>query len=79
MVQVAEWPDKYGCDGIDLDLEEGAGARYSKDTDMEAKSNSLVFWCKAVHVTISFLASFLLICLLFLFISTPKVGWDVKK
>jgi hypothetical protein len=26
-VQVAEWPDKYGCDGIDLDLEEGAGAR----------------------------------------------------
>ena len=34
MVQVAEWPDKYGCDGIDLDLEEGAGARYSKDTDM---------------------------------------------
>jgi len=25
--KVAEWPDKYGCDGIDLDLEEGAGAR----------------------------------------------------
>ncbi|XP_040567756.1 uncharacterized protein [Lepeophtheirus salmonis] len=24
-VKVAEWPDKYGCDGIDLDLEEGAG------------------------------------------------------
>merc|ERR1711997_700267 len=24
--KVAEWPDKYGCDGIDLDLEEGAGS-----------------------------------------------------
>ena len=26
--QVSTWPEKYGCDGIDLDLEEGAGARY---------------------------------------------------
>ena len=25
-VKVAEWPEKYGCDGIDLDLEEGAGS-----------------------------------------------------
>ena len=24
--KVAEWPDRYGCDGIDLDLEEGAGS-----------------------------------------------------
>ena len=26
-VRVAEWPELYGCDGIDLDLEEGAGAK----------------------------------------------------
>jgi len=25
--EVATWPEKYGCDGIDLDLEEGAGAK----------------------------------------------------
>ena len=25
-VRVAEWPELYGCDGIDLDLEEGAGS-----------------------------------------------------
>jgi hypothetical protein len=25
--EVATWPDKYGCDGIDLDIEEGAGTR----------------------------------------------------
>ena len=24
-VEVAEWPHKYGCDGIDLDIEKGAG------------------------------------------------------
>ena len=24
--KVAEWPKKYNCDGIDLDLEEGAGS-----------------------------------------------------
>jgi hypothetical protein len=24
--EVASWPDKYGCDGIDLDIEEGAGS-----------------------------------------------------
>ena len=34
--RVAKWPTEYNCDGIDLDLEEGAGARYSKDTAMEA-------------------------------------------
>ena len=22
---VSSWPEKYGCDGIDLDIEEGAG------------------------------------------------------
>ncbi len=26
-VKVAEWPKKYNCDGIDLDLEDGAGNR----------------------------------------------------
>merc|ERR1719205_329032 len=25
-VKVAKWPEEYGCDGIDLDLEEGAGS-----------------------------------------------------
>merc|ERR1711872_124164 len=25
-VKVAKWPELYGCDGIDLDLEEGAGS-----------------------------------------------------
>ena len=25
--KVAEWPQKYNCDGIDLDLEDGAGSR----------------------------------------------------
>ncbi len=25
--KVAEWPEKYNCDGIDLDLEDGAGNR----------------------------------------------------
>ena len=25
--KVAEWPSKYNCDGIDLDLEDGAGRR----------------------------------------------------
>lgn len=32
--KVAEWPDKYGCDGIDLDLEEGAGARHEAGPNM---------------------------------------------
>jgi len=31
---VAEWPEAYGCDGIDLDLEEGAGARQNAGTNM---------------------------------------------
>ncbi len=26
--RVAEWPKKYGIDGIDLDLEDGAGHRF---------------------------------------------------
>merc|ERR1711915_994754 len=26
-VQVAKWRDDYGCDGIDLDIEEGAGGQ----------------------------------------------------
>jgi len=31
---VAEWPEKYGCDGIDLDLEEGAGAKAEAGPNM---------------------------------------------
>merc|ERR1712212_692587 len=33
-VTVAGWPEKYGCDGIDLDLEEGAGARREAGPNM---------------------------------------------
>ena len=33
-VKVAEWPEKYGCDGIDLDLEEGAGAKKEAGPNM---------------------------------------------
>jgi len=33
-VNVAAWPEKYGCDGIDLDLEEGAGARREAGPNM---------------------------------------------
>jgi len=32
--KVAEWPDMYGCDGIDLDLEEGAGAKKEAGPNM---------------------------------------------
>ena len=32
--KVADWPEKYGCDGIDLDLEEGAGARRDAGPNM---------------------------------------------
>ena len=32
--KVAEWPEKYGCDGIDLDLEEGAGGRREAGPNM---------------------------------------------
>jgi len=32
--KVATWPDLYGCDGIDLDLEEGAGARSEAGPNM---------------------------------------------
>ncbi len=30
-VKVAEWPEKYNCDGIDIDLEDGAGNRFQLD------------------------------------------------
>ena len=33
-VEVAAWPEMYGCDGIDLDLEEGAGARREAGPNM---------------------------------------------
>jgi len=33
-VKVSEWPEKYGCDGIDLDLEEGAGAQKEAGPNM---------------------------------------------
>ena len=33
-VNVAAWPEKYGCDGIDLDLEEGAGSRREAGPNM---------------------------------------------
>ena len=33
-VRVAEWPELYGCDGIDLDLEEGAGAKAEAGPNM---------------------------------------------
>lgn len=32
--KVANWPDLYGCDGIDLDLEEGAGAHPEAGSNM---------------------------------------------
>merc|ERR1719348_998865 len=32
--KVATWPELYGCDGIDLDLEEGAGARKEAGPNM---------------------------------------------
>ena len=32
--KVAAWPEMYGCDGIDLDLEEGAGARREAGPNM---------------------------------------------
>merc|ERR1711892_629016 len=32
--KVADWPALYGCDGIDLDLEEGAGARQEAGPNM---------------------------------------------
>merc|ERR1712018_88377 len=33
-MEVAGWPEKYGCDGIDLDLEEGAGAKAEAGPNM---------------------------------------------
>jgi len=32
--KVATWPEKYGCDGIDLDLEEGAGSKKEAGPNM---------------------------------------------
>ncbi len=32
--KVAEWPRQYQCDGIDLDLEEGAGAHKKAGENM---------------------------------------------
>ena len=32
--KVAEWPEKYGCDGIDLDIEDGAGDAKGAGTNM---------------------------------------------
>merc|ERR1719204_2312760 len=32
--KVAKWPEQYGCDGIDLDLEEGAGAKRDAGPNM---------------------------------------------
>jgi len=32
--KVARWPEEYGCDGIDLDLEEGAGAKRDAGPNM---------------------------------------------
>jgi len=32
--KVAKWPEQYGCDGIDLDLEEGAGAKHEAGPNM---------------------------------------------
>jgi len=32
--KVAKWPEQYGCDGIDLDLEEGAGSRPEAGANM---------------------------------------------
>jgi len=32
--KVATWPDLYGCDGIDLDLEEGAGSKKNAGPNM---------------------------------------------
>ena len=32
LVQVSSWKDQYGIDGVDLDIEEGAGSREVKET-----------------------------------------------
>ena len=32
--EVARWPSLYGCDGIDLDLEEGAGSSWEAGQNM---------------------------------------------
>jgi len=40
-VEVATWPDKYGCDGIDLDIEEGAGNQPASGANMVHFVNKL--------------------------------------
>ena len=32
--EVATWPNRFGCDGIDLDIEEGAGSKPESGTHM---------------------------------------------
>merc|ERR1719361_1561003 len=32
--KVAKWPEQYGCDGIDLDIEEGAGSKKAAGPNM---------------------------------------------
>lgn len=40
-VEVATWPEKYGCDGIDLDIEEGAGEAANAGANMVHFVNKL--------------------------------------
>lgn len=40
-VEVATWPDRYGCDGIDLDIEEGAGSQGAAGPNMVHFINKL--------------------------------------
>jgi len=40
-IEVATWPDKYGCDGIDLDIEEGAGGQADSGVNMVHFVNKL--------------------------------------
>ena len=41
-VEVATWPEKYGCDGIDLDIETGAG-------DKAEAGPNMIFFIKRIH------------------------------
>ena len=42
--KVAEWPAKYNCDGIDLDLEDGAGNRYSSSINPKIVYGTRLWW-----------------------------------
>ena len=42
VVEVATWPEKYGCDGIDLDIETGAG-------DKAAAGPNMIFFIKRIR------------------------------